>query len=993
MKAKTSTIVWGSLTGFFALLFVALMAGTSLAWHYENTINGTFGLKTTKVVNKTTTDEDLEYWKSEFVEKDENGKAKTETTDGYTHQVYDTEGLWSEINDVNLQVAEEGSVILWNNSSALPLKAESSVSFFGQRSADWAYVTGGSASTGIKGAPTLKTVFSAADFNVNRTLWSYYENCNYRGKYSTSINEAPWSEVTSAAQTSFGTYGDAAIAVLGRQGAENNDLLIKGSDGLDGSYLDISANEKQMLTELIKLKQSGTFKKVILLINSDHALSMKNIMPFKDEIDACVWVGSAGRNAAQAVCNILAGKADPCGSLVDTYLYDNTKSPVIPNMGDFTYGRADQYPALSGRVNWGNRETSYIVYAEGIYSGYRYYETRYEDAVLNQGNAGDFKYTDEVAYPFGYSGSYTSFSLSDFAANKSGDNYEVSVKVTNTGKVAGKKSVQIYMQKPYTTYDQTYGIEKSSVQLAGFAKTSELAPGKSESVTVSVPVEDFKCFDVQNKGTYILEAGDYYLAAGDNAHDALNNILAEKGKTVSDGMDKNGSSGLAKKINIANDDYSTYSMTKDGFAIKEQLSMTDINRYENRGTNKVTYLSRSNWLNTMPANTVQLTLNDAMVNDMSICKTPVEDAGSEDYKFTYGKNNGYTISLLRNEKYDSSLWDDLVDETSLDEQVLLNVYGSLSTRAVDSVGLPQCACYDGPMGLRMYVQNGTNYPLCFASAVLQGATFNQPLIERLGEMFGEEMLQSDYQATYAPACNIHRSAFSARNSEYYSEDPVLNGMMAAACVEGGQKKGGLLTVKHFALNDQDYNRYAVGVWCNEQAAREVFIKPFELAVKKGATLAIMTSYNRTGVLWSGGNYNLLTNITRKEWGFEGIFFSDAWSSSNIGAMNYIDGLMAGSNIEFTSGTVNDLSKYLSSKTVCMRLRESTKRVLYVMSRTNAMNGLTSSSEIVYLTPWWKYVIVAIDVTSGLLIVMGGTFLGLAIHRRHKEKVAGTAASK
>ena len=341
--------------------------------------------------------------------------------------------------------------------------------------------------------------------------------------------------------------------------------------------------------------------------------------------------------------------------------------------------------------------------------------------------------------------------------------------------------------------------------------------------------------------------------------------------------------------------------------------------------------------------------------------------------------------MFRNEPYDSELWDDLIDQMSLEEQVLLNVYGSLSTRAVDSIGLPQSADYDGPMGLRKYTLNGTNYQLCFASAVVQGATFNEPLIERLGQMFGEEMLHADYQVTYAPACNIHRSAFSARNSEYYSEDPILNGKMAAACVRGGQSKGGLLTVKHFALNDQDYNRYAVGVWCNEQAVREIFIKPFELSVREGNTMAIMTSYNRTGVLWSGGNYNLVTNILRNEWGFEGVVFSDAWSSSNVGAMNYIDGLMAGNDVEFTSGTYASLSSYLDSNTVRMRLRESAKHVLYAMSHCNIINGLTSTSEIIHITPWWQYAIYGVIAGTGLLLAVSTTMMIVMVIKDKKSR--------
>jgi len=980
---KGKTILWSVLSGFFVLLFVALMIGTDLAFHYMNTINGTLGIKTTQIITKPKDDEDAEYWKSEFVQKDENGNIIYETTaNGYRHQVYDYNALWEEMNAVNLQIAVEGATFLWKNDS-LPLEKESSISFFGQRSVDWAYVTGGSASTDVKGAPTLRSVFADAEFSVNRTLWNFYENAGYKGTMCRKINEAPWSKVSSAS-SSFKNYSDAAIITLGRSGAENNDLLTAGSDGLDGSYLDISKDEQELVTEVVKLKKNGTFKKVIILLNSDHAFSMKNILPFKADVDACLWVGSAGRNSAQAVCDILSGKANPSGSLPDTYLYDNLKSPVMPNMGDFTYGNAEKYPEIGQRINWGNRELSYIVYAEGIYSGYRYYETRYEDVVLKRGNAGSFKYENEVAYPFGYGESYTSFALSQFKATESGENYKLSVTVTNTGDTAGKKAVQAYLQKPYTEYDKQNKIEKSAVEFIGFAKTNLIEPGKSETVEITVPKESLKCFDTYGAGTYILEKGDYYLTVACSAHEAVNNVLAEKGKTTADGMTENGDRSFVKKINVSADDFSKYSTSSTGYEIKERLDMVDIERYKNKGDNSVTYMTRSDWTGTYPK-TASLALNDKMAGDLAICKTPVEDENASEYKFEYGKENGLKIVMFRNEEYDSELWNDLLDQMTLEEQVLLNVYGSLSTRPVDSVFLPQTADFDGPMGLRKYTLEGTNNSCCFASAVVQGATMNEKLIERLGEMFGEQMLHADYQVVYAPACNIHRSAFSARNSEYYSEDGVLNGKMAAACIRGGQRKGAILTVKHFALNDQDYNRYAVGVWCNEQAVREVFIKPFEYAVREGETLAVMTSYNRTGVLWSGGNYNLVTEILRNEWGFKGAVFSDAWSSSNVGAMNYIDGLMAGNDIEFTSGTYASLSKYLESPTVKMRLRESAKHVLYALSHSNAMNKLTSDSEIIHTTAWWVYALIAIDTFFGLVLALSVVMLVLAVIKNVRLK--------
>ena len=981
MKKRSKIILWSILTFVFLILFVGMLVGTWFADHYSNTINGYLGVQTFKIVDVDENTIDSRYFKSDYI----NGDS------------FDYNALWDAANGVCLTVAEEGAVLLWNESDALPLKGSEAVSLFGQRSVDWAYVTSGSAGTDTEGSTNLRTAMSDVGFDVNRTLWAFYDTgagSSYRGENCRSINEVPWSVYPDNVKSSFTTYGDAAVVVLGRLGGENNDLSLSGSDGMDGSYLDISQAEKDMLDNVIGYKDKGTFEKVILLIASDHALSMKNIMPYKGDVDACLWLGNAGRQAAPAAAALLCGEANPSGSLVDTYLYDNLCTPVIANFGDYTYGRLDDYPDIKARINAGNREGSYIVYQEGIYSGYRYFETRYEDAVLGNGNASGgvgaadgrkWSYGSEVAFPFGYTSSYTEFAASDFKARSDGDEYVLSVEITNVGGVSGKRSVQFYLQKPYTDYDKTHGIEKASVELVGFGKTGELEAGGSETVEVRVPKESFRTYDAQGQGTYILEKGSYYLAYGENAHAAVNNILAAKGRTTSDGMDAAGDAGFVETIEIDKDDYEIYSVSADTEKeIVNRFDDVDVNRYENSGGNSVEYLTRSDWTGTYPVSTVDLELNDAMAGDLAICKTPVEDEGSENYEFVYGADNGRKLVEMREIPFDHELWDMLLDQMSLEEQVLLNVKGSLSTNAVLSVGAPPTYDFDGPMGLRRYVLEGTTQQLCFPGEPVQGATFDPDLIRSVGDMFGETMLHANYQVLYAPACNIHRSAFSARNSEYYSEDAYLNGVLAGACIEGGQAKGGLLTIKHFALNDQDFNGYAVGVWSNEQATRELFLRPFEVAVRRADPLALMTSYNRIGTTWTGGSYNLLTEVLRGEWGFNGFVISDAWSSSTVGAMNYIDGLMAGNDVEFTSGTYADLEQYLDSPTVRQRLRDSSHRTLYALSRSSAMNGLTSSSQIILLLGWWQYVIVAIDITLGVLTAGAIAMLVLSIVRKGKK---------
>ena len=966
MKIFKHKILFCVLSAVMALLFVGVMIGGHYANIYSSAVNAYFRLSQHKVVQQGETSEaDLTYFKSDFV--DEQGN-------------FDTEALWNYNLQLTQTIAEEGAVLMWNNDRALPLEKDLSLSLFGYRSVNYYYTMGGSAEVKAPDAPTLRTALEAEDYSVNKKLWSFYQtnsSANPSDDRCYKINEIPWNKVNSACAASFDDYSDAAIVVIGRAGMEHHDLATTNSDGIDGSYLDLSQAEYDMLRALVKLKNDGVFSKVVLVINSDHALSFKHLTEFTSDVDACLWVGSGGRSSCPAVVNLLCGKANPGGRLVDTWLYDNFSAPSMQNFGNYSYTNARNYV-----LDFGNNNDKYIVYAEGLYVGYRYSETRYEDFVAKRGNANGsagavtsvdgWNYAEEIAYPFGYGGSYTSFAYSNFAVNKKlfGNEYELSVTVTNTGDVDGKAVAQFYLQRPYTDYDKANGLEKPSVELVAFAKTDLLKSGAEQRLTVTVTEECFKTYDYANKGTYILEKGDYYFVCGDNAHDAVNNVLAAKGYASDDGMvdergnATNGNAKFAYRVAVNNDDFTKYSVESNGTTVKNLFDDVNMNRRSDKGSNQVTYLSRNDWQGTFPQ-TVSLSLTDEMAASTKHDKPVTEEEEYDGIAYAYEKDNGMSLVMFREYDYDNEYWDQLLDQMSIAEQTNLCIRGLLSTLAVPSVGLPGTKDCDGPLGLTQYfapgaISGGMGYP----SEVLMGSTFNTDLLYLAGKSYGENMLQNGYTILYAPGVNIHRSAFSARNGEYYSEDCLLNGKMAAAVIKGAQEKGSVLTLKHFALNDQDFNRNNCNVWADEQTMRELYLRAFEIGVKEGKTMAVMSSYNRIGTTWTGGHKGLLTDLLRGEWGFVGLVISDAWPNYN--AYSYIDAIMAGNDLEFTGGTLDKLQPYFGSGTVTTKIRESAKRIMYVISKTNAMNGLDSNSKIVPVINWWQYLILGLQVGFGVL---------------------------
>ena len=968
----------------FTWFIVASVAGGVMNG-YKQTINNALNLSGTREEILDSDEEiDSEYFKSSFV-KSNNGDVSIVTDpNGYTHQEYDDQALRNATKALAEEVQREGSTLLWNNNyNGLPLGSGNKVSLFSHSSVDWLESGGGSGASQVNGNYTLYNVLTEVGLSINKTLWDYYNGLGseYVRVGNVEMNEVPWNAVKSAAGGSFGSYGDAAIIVISRNtreastGGNGGDATKSLADTPTGDYFDFSPEEEQLLNGVLELKENGTFKKVIVLLNTPTGVFMDTLVKNQSKIDACLWVGFTGYQGIKEVADLIVGNSYPTGHLPDTFLYNTSSAPSSVNVEAKLYTNA----ATAGLISK-ERQGAYLTYAENIYVGYKYFETRYEDTVYDRYNAsstegvknstGAWKYNQEVAFPFGYGASYTTFEFSDYDVVKNADgDYDVTVTVTNTGDKPGKEVAQIYVQKPYTQYDKDYNIEQSSVNLAGYAKTNELQPGESQTLNITVRDDAFKTYDAYNKKTYIREKtnGDdaYYIALGSDSHDAINNILAAKGKTVanSDGvMDKDGNASFVKKFTFDEDDFSTYSISEQtGLPITNQFDDVDWNIYKNKSENNITYLSRKDWKNTYPKATVELSLTPGMVEDLAYEHDHPADPNDE--MPTYGKYTPLTLSDLIGADYNDPRWDELLDYLTIDEQIKLLGNASFGTIALPKIGKTSDIASDGPLGLsRSMTYTPSVKTMSFPSTTLLAASFNDDLAYRFGELMGEDALHSGVTGLYAPGVNTHRSTYGARNWEYHSEDSFLAGIIAKQRVMGSQSKGCYVNLKHFALNDQESYRHGVNIWANEQSIREIYLNAYEYASTEGKATGFMSAFTRFGTKWSGAHKGLCTGVVRNEWGVKGFILSDsAWQSY----MGVIDGVMAGNDCILYNV---DLAMYDVAKTnatIAKAVRESTHRILYVIANSNAMNGISSNVRIYEVNEWWQ--ILLTNVQTGILV--------------------------
>lgn len=918
-KAKRKTVtLWKALAIMLAVITAIITPVNILLHMFDNTVAAFMGGTFWKLKDP---DPSAQYFVGDF--------ATAETMADY--------GL-----SLCQRVEEEGAALLLNENNALPLDKGAKVCLFSTSSVNMVYGGTGSGNIDASQSDTLRGAMEKAGFSVNDTLWNFYlegpgkDYVRNSGGFTSSaaVGEAPWSVYTQGVKDSFAAYGDAAVVVLSRVGGEGVDLTFRESN-----YLALDENEKELLSNLAALKADGVFRHIIVLINSANALQVDFLKDDRYGVDGVLWIGDVGVTGVNAVALILSGTVNPSGSLVDTYCYDNYSSPAMANFVPTVYGgyRKGQIP---------ENAKSYMIYQEGIYVGYKYYETRYEDAVMGTGNAGDYRYSDDVAFPFGYGLSYTVFQYSglDVKYNAANKTYTVAVTVRNTGSAAGKETVQLYAQAPYTDYDRQNGVEKAAVQLVGFGKTRELAPGESQTLEITVDRRDLVSYDAYGAGTYILDAGDYYLTAATDAHNAVNNILAAKGYTRADGMDAAGDAGLTYNWAESALDTTSFALSANGTPIVNRLSASDPNLYDGVEVD-VKWVSRSDWQGTLPGEIVKFTLTDRLKRDLRDVRYDPSDYAAVDMP-TLGAKNGLKLYDLIGKDFDDPQWEGLLDQLTFNEMVSLIGDAFHWTMPVKSIEAPGTRDENGPQGLTASLLGSGATQMAataFTSEDVMAATFNVELMAEIGKVIGNNCLAAGVACLYGPGNNIHRTPYGGRNFEYYSEDGFLSGAMSAHEVAAIQAKGVHVVMKHFALNDCEQDRIGLGVWLNEQAAREIYLKAFQTPIEKGNGNGVMMAYTRWGAQWSGGNQGL-GQIIREEWGCRGMNITDNVLTPYV---NGPDGILAGTTIydAMMPYVTWGLSKYRDDPVIVAAMREACHYDLYAIANSCGMNGVGRDTTI------------------------------------------------
>ena len=983
MKKKNPWLIPTIILLVFSILLTAAIPVTA---YYETMINAALNAQTQKIIPGENSK--IFYWTDYESEED----------------------LVNNDMAVCRQVEAEGAALLLNKNNALPLAADAKMSLFSQSASDPVLTGTGSAFMATGDAVSLYAALqdSFAPGCVNQELWKFYKTSGYKRVNAAlsggspdqyRINEVPWEKYPEALKATFPQFGDAAIVVLSRSSGEGADLpnsLEALRDYMtDGDYLQLCAEERALLDNLMQLKQDGVFKKVIVILNSSSTLQLDFIDDY--DIDALLWVGNLGLNGIPAVADILAGKVNPSGRIVDTFQKDNHAAPAMQNYDAYPYTNAAELGLAAAQNNNAlgidKCNQNYVVYQEGIYVGYRYFETRYEDYVLGRGNAGDYDYDKLVAFPFGSGLSYTTFDYSDFKITDQGSTILAEVDVTNTGKVDGKHTVQIYFQSPYTQYDIDNGVEKAAVELCGFDK-KEIAAGKTEHFAIEIRKDDLTSYDSNLAKTYIMDAGDYYFTVASDAHNAVNNILMAKGADTAR-MSGTGDAALTAKWTLDEMDTITYSVSAyTGNAITNLFEDADLNKYAGAEGQTVTYLCRNDWQGTFPT-TQSLRVTDAMWADGLTHNAEERTAIVEKMKTLYwqgatlpesGTGGALKAIDFVETRYEDSAWDKLVSQISYGDMLNTIYNGAYNTHALPAINLPATMEADGPTGYTKSLMGGSS-GMAFTSEDVIAATYSREIACLVGKCMAEDMLHSNQNSDstsvagiYAPGLNIHRSQYLGRHNEYYSEDGWLSGEIAASQVQGIRSKGVLAFAKHFALNDQEQGRYGISVWANEQSIREVYLEAFEGAIRGGA-MNVMTSFNRIGVVWSGAHYGLMTGILRDEWGMEGAAITDM--SMNAKWMDYRMGVLAGQDIWCgQKGSMGTLDGTENDPAISSAVHNAMKNIVYSVTRTNAMN--VGDAVVLTVTPTWK---IALYALTGAFYALTAAGVFLTIRRKKKNNAA------
>ena len=928
--------------------------------------------------------------------------ATTPSGDGETR----FESSYGELSDENLakliademdyaaEQLEEGSVLLMNN-GALPLaEDERNVTLFGRASADIRYRNsngGGSADPARE--INMKKAFNDAGFTINDDLYNAYASSSTQrvkaGDETASIGEEKKEFYTADLRETFADHNDAAIVTLSRWGGEGTDMSLKDSEGV--SQLALHPTERDLLT---MIKDSGDFDKIIVLINSVYPLELGELADYG--VDACLWIANPGYYGLPGVVNVLTGAANPSGRLVDTYAADADSSASMQNYGTNAM-------VFTNSSELAPHEQKYVVYQEGIYVGYKYYETRYADAVMGTGNASgsagvyasegnSWNYADEVVFPFGYGLSYTTFeqTLDSVTYDEETDTFTATVTTTNTGEVAGKVPVELYVQLPYTAG----GVEKSAIQLIAYDKTDILQPDASEVSTITFDRYLMASYDInahEGKGGYILDAGTYYFAVGDDAHDALNNVLAAReftGLYDPFGEAVAGDTNCVKTYELAELDDTSYLQSQYTDAEVHNLyDFADVNYYYDEPV--VQYLSRSDWQGTFPQR-VTLTANDTVKAALETSKLDIKQGTKPLSEVTYEQPKTLSLADMWEVPFEDERWTTLVQQLSIEELALLvnEYYGQ---DPVNTVGKPATVTSEGSEGVSLnYLFGDKGISTGYASNTLVAATWNHELQYKHGDFYAEDALYAGVHTMHGPGAGTHRSPYSGRNAEYFSEDAMISYYCGRNIEEAMGAKGLANNYKHFFLNDQENGRQGIATFSNEQAIREIYLRAYEGGLTSDGGLAIMTSYNRIGCIYMAAEPVTQYDLLRGEWGYEGYLMTDYIQGGEYSVT--LDALMNGTNIFGGNDRSTEILQLVlrnrnTSGELVEKMQESAHRILWTYSKTSMMNGLTGDQTFSTTRQWWQNAILGAQIALGVVTVAAiGAYVFFQYFKKEKAAV-------
>ncbi|MCD8382262.1 MAG: glycoside hydrolase family 3 C-terminal domain-containing protein [Clostridiales bacterium] len=889
-----------------------------------------------------------------------------------------SEETTEEATELVTEICEEGITLLENDDDILPLST-TKVNVFGWSATNPCY--GGTGSGALNDAYDTVTFLQGltdAGIEYNTELIDFYTEYHDASLPNVGMWAQDWTlpqpyaaDYDDSLISNAQDYSDTAIIFISRVGGEGADLptdmqavidgtwaeqnngstyfagsyddtVNNGSDWDEGDhYLQLSNPEEEMV-ELV----CSNFDNVIVIYNGANAFELGWVEDY-ESIKGVLWCAGTGQSGFDALGEILAGTVNPSGRMVDTYVYDLTATPTWNNAGNFEYDNMDEFTEANDYYS-SYANVTFVNYVESIYVGYKFYTTAAAEGL--------FDYDDMVQYSFGYGLSYTTFTQEISNYSNDGTNITFDVTVTNTGSVAGKDVVEVYFNPPY----YNGGIEKATANLLDFEKTDTLGAGESQTISFSIPIEQMASYDDTGYGCYVLEEGDYIISINSDANTVIDSVTYTQDTTIvydEDNARDSDNTAAVNQFDYARGDV-TYLSRADGFANYDEATAAPTN-YSMSDEAKATFYNVSNYL------TSEATAAD-------------EDANAE-YP-TWGASNGLSLVDLRGLDYDDETWDSLLDQLTIDEAVSLVALGGYQTAAIESIDKYRTNDCDGPASINNnFTGQGS---VGFPAAVMIAASWSDDIAYAFGDSIGEMADEMDTSGWYGPAMNTHRTAFAGRNFEYYSEDGVLSGSIAANAIIGAQEHGVYAYMKHFALNDQEANRCSMlCTWTTEQAMREIYLRPFEIAVKEGNSLACMSSFNYIGNRWAGGTYELCQTVLRDEWGFEGFVETDYFGV--YGYMSADQAVRNGTDLMLVNySTTTSEMQFTETAGAQQALRQSVHRILYVVvnSRTYSDEGIALATQ----DNLWETILTGVNIGVGVVLVLWECLLIYNYVKRSKK---------